>query len=144
MEFLLFLRPQTQEIYQMISRKVRIYENAPICKKHDIYGWYDTTNKVMVVCTDKIKSSSSNPEFDINQTILHESVHIAQSCKNSYKKIYEFGIPISSMNLSKKKQDLLDELVSKYGNPHRNLEHEAFWMEDKPERVRYVVKKYCL
>jgi hypothetical protein len=143
MEFLLFLKPQTQEIYQMISRKVSVYENAPICRKHDIFGWFDSKNRVMVICTNKVKSEGLNPEFDINQTVLHESVHVAQWCKNSYNKIYEFGIPVSSMPLSKKKKEFLDDLVFTYGKKHRNLEHEAYWMEDSPEKVKYVVKKYC-
>ena len=26
----------------------------------------------------------------------------------------------------------------------KQIEHEAFWMEDKPNKVKYVVEKYCL
>jgi hypothetical protein len=143
MEFLLFLRPQTLEVYQMISQKVRIYENTPVCRRHDIFGWFDSRSKTMTICTEKIKSDALIPELEMNQTILHEAVHVAQSCKNSNGNIYEFGIPASSMPLARKKKNDLDDLVFTYGKKHRRLEHEAFWLEDKPERVKYVVKKYC-
>ena len=45
MEFLLYLSPQSTEIYQMISRRIRVVENTPICRKYDIYGWFDATKK---------------------------------------------------------------------------------------------------
>ena len=45
MDFLFYLSPQSMEIYQMVSRKIRVVENTPICRKHDIYGWFDIEKK---------------------------------------------------------------------------------------------------
>ena len=32
----------------------------------------------------------------------------------------------------------------KMSTASRQMEHEAYWMEDKPNKVNYVIKKYCL
>ena len=74
MDFLFYLSPQSMEIYQMVSRKIRVVENAPICRKHDIYGWFSPTEKTMNICTDRIVSRD-NVKYYINETLLHESVH---------------------------------------------------------------------
>jgi hypothetical protein len=46
------------------------------------------------------------------------------------------------MKLSERRRDDLETSVRIHPN-NREIEHEAFWLEDKPEKVRYVVKKYC-
>jgi hypothetical protein len=142
MEFLLYLSPTGQEIYQMISRKVRVVENTPICRKHNIYGWFDSMRKEMTFCTDTIKQGSS-PEYYVNETLFHESVHVAQSCKNGNGYMEPFGISPSHMPLSEKRWKDVNTVVSAIGNSVRYIEQEAFWMEDKPDKVKYVVQKYC-
>lgn len=143
MEFLLYLTPINYEVYQLISKKINVVENGSICRQHDIFGWYNSKSKTMNICTDKIKSVSMDIHSTINETLLHESVHFAQSCKNSFGNILEFGIPISKMPISKDKELEINQLVSKYGKEYRHFEHEAYWMEDKEEKVTYVLKKYC-
>jgi hypothetical protein len=142
MEFLLYLSPEGQNIYNMISRKVRVVENAPICRKRDIYGWFDSMRKEMTFCTDTIKTGPS-PEYYINETLFHESVHVAQSCKNGKGYLEAFGISPSSMPLSERRWKDVSTVVSSVGNSVKHIEHEAFWMEDKPDKVKYVVQKYC-
>ena len=70
MEFLLYLSTQGLDIYNMISKKVLVVENTPICRKHDIYGWYDSNTKTMALCTDRIKSGP-NSTYYINETLYH-------------------------------------------------------------------------
>jgi hypothetical protein len=142
MEFLLYLSPTSREIYQMISRKVRVVENAPICRKHDIFGWYDASQNTMTFCTQKIKNFG-NTEYYVNETLLHETTHIAQSCKASNGTLEPFGISKSFMNLTSRRLDDINAAVQISGEVVRQSEHEAFWMEDKPDKVRYVVQKYC-
>lgn len=143
MEFLLYLSPTSQEIYQMISRKVRVVENAPICRQHDIWGWYNANANTMTICTTKIKNSSNFREY-LNETFLHESTHIAQACSNGfYRGIRPFGISLSQMHLSQNRLEGLEASVQINGESIRNSEREAFWFENKPDKVRYVVQKYC-
>ena len=141
MDFLFYLSPQSMEIYQMISRKIRVVENSPICRKQDIYGWFSLTEKTMNICTDRIVSRE-NAKYYINETLLHESVHLAQYCKN--KSLTPLGISSSNMNLSDRRRKDVESAVRLVGSIARQIEKEAFWMEDKPNEVKYVVKKYCL
>jgi hypothetical protein len=141
MEFLLYLSPQSTEIYQMISRRVRVVENAPICRKHDIYGWFNVIEKTMTICTNRIVSRD-DVKYYVNETLLHESVHVAQYCKN--KSLIPLGISPAQMELSSRRKQDLESAVKIAGSSVRQIEQEAFWMEDKPNEVKYVVKKYCL
>ena len=142
MEFLLYLSPDSREIYNMISQKVRVVENAPICRKYNIMGWYNSKQNVMTFCTNEIKTTV-DPKYYINETLLHESVHVAQACKEGNGYVEEFGISKSSMPLTQRRKDDVVSAVKINGEQVRHIEHEAFWMEDKPDKVRYVVQKYC-
>jgi hypothetical protein len=141
MEFLLYLSPESTEIYQIISRRIRVVENTPICRKYDIYGWFDANEKTMTICTDRIVSRNDS-EYYVNETLLHESVHIAQYCKN--KSLTPLGITPLQLQLSSRRNRDVESAVKMAGPLVRQIEREAFWMEDKPNEVKYVVKKYCL
>jgi hypothetical protein len=140
MEFLFYLSPQSTEIYQMISRKIKVVENTPICRKHDIYGWFDVNKKTMTICTDRI-ISNDNSKYYMNETLLHESVHVAQYCKS--KSLTPLDIANSQLQLSSRRNQDVESAVKISGPSVRQIEREAFWMEDKPNEVKYVVKKYC-
>ena len=142
MNFLLYLSPEGTEIYNMISRKVRVVENTPICRKYDIFGWYQNTTKTMVFCTDKILSKP-NPHYNFNMVLFHESVHVAQACKQNMREIKAFRISPSTMNLSENLEKDLKISVKNFGSTVANIEREAYWMETKPDKVKYVLKKYC-
>jgi hypothetical protein len=142
MDFLLYLSPASQEVYKMISKKVRVVENTPICRQYDIYGWFDSTKNTLTFCTNKIKSKG-NTKYDVNETLLHESVHVAQACKSNSSYMIPFGISKNQMLLTERRKNDVNISVSMNGENVRSLEHEAFWMEDKPNKVKYVVQKYC-
>jgi hypothetical protein len=124
----------------MISRRVQVVENTLICRKYDIYGWFNVNEKIMTICTDRILSRGES-KYYVNETLLHESVHIAQYCKN--KSLTPLGISSSQMNLSSRRNQDVESAVKISGPSVRQIEREAFWMEDKPNEVKYVVKKYC-
>ena len=126
----------------MISKKIRAVENAPICRKHDIFGWYDNRSKSIVFCTNKILSKP-NPHYNFNMVLFHESVHVAQACKQNMREIKAFGISPSTMNLSENLEKDLKISVKNFGFSVANIEREAYWMETKPDKVKYVLKKYC-
>jgi hypothetical protein len=141
MEFLLYLYPQSQEIYQMVARAIRVVENAPVCRKHDIYGWFSHSSRTLAICTSRIASRENTVHY-INEALLHESVHLAQYCKN--KALLPLGIAPSQIQLSARRKLDVEKAVKIIGPSIRQVENEAFWLEDKPNEVKYVLKKYCL
>lgn len=142
MEFLIYLSTIGKDIYTLISQKVRVVENSPICRQHEIYGWYDSATNSLSICTDRIKSGP-DVKYYINETLFHEAVHVAQDCKAQGRDWYvPFGINPSQMKLSPRRIADLNTATRRYPNM-RAIEHEAFWMEDKPGKVKYVLKKYC-
>lgn len=142
MDFLLYLSTQSLDIYKMISQKVRVVENAPICRQKEIFGWFDSKHQTMTMCTDVIKSYG-NPGAYVNETLLHESTHIAQACRMNMREIRAFGLAKSATPLIDRREYDLKVAEKITGRGSYYLEREAFWMEDKPEQVKYVVKKYC-
>jgi hypothetical protein len=141
MEFLLYLSPDGQSIYNMVSKKVQVVENAPICRQYDIFGFYSASKKTLTFCTDKIKTYG-NVEYNIFETLLHESTHVAQSCKGNFKELSAFGINSSSMYLTNRRERDLQKVIA-YNQNLKQIDREAYWMEDKPEKVKYVIQKYC-
>jgi hypothetical protein len=147
MEFLLFLTPAGSEIYSLISQKIKVTENSPICQEHKIFGWYDSVKNTATICTDTIKEiDPDNVEYWTNETLYHESVHIAQDCKSersgSNLWFQPFGMDKDKMPLNHRR--LSDLSVSNKAAPTNNdIEHEALFLEDKPHLVKYVVNKYC-
>ena len=142
MEFLGFLWSSVVRIYDMVDSRFAVRENAPICRKHDIYGWFDSGAGSLTICTNRIKLGSDF-KYYINETFLHESVHAAQACKFGGRGMEPFRIARSSMPLTQRRRNDVEAGVRIAGETVRVLEHEAFWMEDKPGQVNYVVKKYC-
>lgn len=139
MQFLLYLTPQAREILnQVYLAKYSIRENVEYCLRNkNIFGYADFGKK-FVICTNNIKKNNYNLEFYVNETVYHESVHVAHMC-NGYK---PFGIPLSSMPLpANKLQDIKNSVNASTSSAR--IEHEAYWMEDKPDKVKYVIKKYC-
>jgi hypothetical protein len=140
MEFLLYLTPHAKDILnQIYQAKYSVRENVGYCRSNtNIFGYADF-NKKFVICTKNIKNSGFNPKFYINETVYHEGTHVGHLC-NGYK---PFGISLNGMPLpSNKLQDVRNSVKSSTAS--YRMEHEAYWMEDKPEKVKYVIQKYCL
>ena len=137
MEFLLYLTPIGREIIQNVSKaKYSVKENIEFCRDGNMFGYADF--KKLVICTNNIKNSGYDKKFYINETVYHEAVHIGHMC-NGYK---PFGISTKDMPLpSNKIQDISNSL--KKSTASKQIEHEAYWLEDKPTKVNYVIKKYC-
>jgi hypothetical protein len=138
MEFLLYLSPQGQQLIRdLISAKFHIHENIGLCRNNQVFGYGSYPNK-FVICTKNIRNSGHDPYFYVEETVNHESIHLAQFC-NKNKPL---GIPTKVMPLPwNKLQDIKTSLAISYTD--RQREHEAYFYEDKPEEVRYFVKKYC-
>lgn len=140
MDFLMYLWPSTAKILSMVETRFRVAENAPICRKHNIYGWMNSLEKSLTICTRRIQQSGAAEEY-VNETVLHESAHAGQACKSNDGGVRPFGLSIAQMPITQRRINDIKAGVALGSDRH--IEHEAFWMEDKPDKVRYVVKKYC-
>ena len=137
MEFLFYLTPiANQIINNAIKAGYSVKENIGYCRDKNYFGYADFDK--LVICTKNIKNSGYDVPHYINETVYHEATHVAHMC-NGYKPFY---ISLKDMPLSDSKlQDVKKSVI--ISNASKQMEHEAFWMEDKPEKVNYVLKKYC-
>lgn len=135
MDFLFYLSPVGQQLISSIMLKnYNVMENAPICKKYkDIFGYNSKGN--FIICTDNIKNNISPVKHYVNETVYHEAVHVAQSCKRGPLGVK--GITLSAEKLNDVKRS------TQYGNLAVVYETEAYYLEDKPEQVLNLIKKYC-
>ena len=151
MEFILFLSKIDKEIIELINKSNHsIEENTALClidKK--FVGFYKRKEKVIVICTKNAKKLGGyrkDKRYDnhktniyIRRALRHEATHLAQSCnkdkitgviKNIEDKIHEG------------KLKALNSSVQISGNYEKEL--EAYVMEDKPRKVKEILKTYCL
>jgi hypothetical protein len=115
---------------------VRILRNAnvevvtdkhKVCKRGAFDGYTftykDPNNKLkktaLVICTKTIQENYDDWRGEINRTLAHEAVHVAQICKHGNRYIQPLGFDL-------------------------NIEKEAFKIQDKPTVVARILKKYCL
>ena len=140
MIFPYYLTPEGKQILDLIAKAhFRIRENISWCYSANYAGGIIKENKTFFICTKTILNNS-NPKFDINETVYHESVHVVQACKG----MRPIGIPLSDMPLSSEKMHMINNsiaLIKKESN--RRIEHEAYWLEDKPEETIKYLKKFC-
>jgi len=142
MDFLLFLTPINQAIVNdLIKAKFRMQENAPICDANPRYFGFLHKDKRLIVCTKNILVGEDNPRDWINQTVTHEAVHAVQNCKGGplgYKKenmplpIFKLKYLVASSSIS-----------GKIEQQRFQKEHEAYYLEDSPNKVHSLIKKFC-
>jgi len=124
-----YLTPVHAEILEVLNRSgvVIIVNNHSICKSKK-YDGYTITSKdpinksgetELILCENVVKQNYSDWKGEMNRTLAHESVHAAQQCKrgDGYLSPLGFG---------------------------KDIESEAFKIQDKPKEVLRILKKYCL
>ena len=151
MEFILFLNKIDKEIIELINKSNHsIEENTALClidKK--FVGFYKKKEKTIVICTQNAKKLGGyreNKNYDNHKTNLyirralrHETTHLVQSCNNNKPT----GV---IKNLEDKihegKLKALKSSVRISGNLDKEL--EAYVMEDRPRKIKEMLKSYCL
>ena len=134
LEFFSYLTPLGQQIIAVVQqRKFNIKQNEPICRKRELLGI--VVGHSLTICLDNIKKALSPVDHYVNETINHESVHIAQYCKSG-----RLGV-VTALDKYKKNDA---RRSNKIGNSDIVMEKEAYELEDKPEEVLYYLRKYCL
>ena len=151
MEFILFLSKIDKEIIELINKSNNsIEENTALClidKK--FVGFYKRKEKAIVICTKNAKKLGGyrkGKSYDNHKTSLyirralrHETTHLVQSCNNNKPT----GIIKNIENkIHKGKLKALNSSVQISGNYYKEL--EAYIMEDKPRKVKEILKSYCL
>tara|TARA_S200000501_G_scaffold360373_1_gene387371 strand:- start:370 stop:825 length:456 start_codon:yes stop_codon:yes gene_type:complete len=151
MEFILFLSKIDKEIIELINKTNHsIEENTALCLINKKYaGFFKRKEKVIVICTNNAKLlggyrkdkryDNHKTNINIRRALRHEATHLVQSCNNNK--------PIGVIkNIKDKihegKLKALNSSVQISGNYEKEL--EAYVMEDKPRKVKEILKSYCL
>ena len=151
MEFILFLSKIDKEIIELINKSNHsIEENTALCLIDKKYvGFFKKREKTIVICTKNAKKLGGYREdkrYDnhktniyIRRALRHEATHLVQSCNNNrptgvIKNIED--------RIHEGKLKALNSSLQLSGNYEKEL--EAYVMEDKPRKVKEILKSYCL
>ncbi len=151
MEFILFLNKIDKEIIELINKSNHsIEENTELCfidKK--FVGFYKKREKTVVICTQNAKNLGGYREdkrYDNHKTNLyirralrHETTHLVQACNNNKPTGVIENIE-DKIHVGKLKA--LRSSVRISGDLDKEL--EAYVMEDRPRKVKEILKSYCL
>ena len=151
MEFILFLSKIDKEIIELINKSNNsIEENTALClidKK--FVGFYKRREKAIVICTKNAKrlgGYKKGKNYDnhktniyIRRALRHEATHLVQSCNNNKPTGIVKNI---EDKIHSGKLKALNSSVQISGDYYKEL--EAYVMEDKPKKVREILRSYCL
>ena len=151
MEFILFLSKIDKEIIELINKSNNsIEENTALCAMDKKFvGFYKRKEKAIVICTENAKKLGGyreNKKYDNHKTNLyirralrHEATHLVQSCNNNMPTGIIKNIE-DKIHLGKLKALKSSVRISR----NYDKELEAYVMEDKPKKVKKMLKSYCL
>ena len=151
MEFILFLNKIDKDIIELIKKSNHsIEENTELCLIDKRFvGFYKKREKTVVICTQNAKNLGGYREkksYDNHKTNLyirralrHETTHLVQSCNNNKPTGVIENIE-DKIHVGKLKA--LRSSVRISGDLDKEL--EAYVMEDRPRKVKEILKSYCL
>ncbi len=155
MEFIIFLSKLDREILELLVKANYIVEENKIeCLiNKEIKGLHNFQENKIVICTEnakrktRFKEIKNNPNQDnfktkraIRKALRHEAAHVVQKC-NGNKIVGE--IKDLETKLHKSKRNALEFSTSKFAGTYAK-EVEAYILEDKPKKVKEMLKTYCL
>ena len=155
MEFIIFLSKLDKEILDLlIKANYTFEENKAECfLNEEIKGLHNFVENKIIICTDNAKRKTNyrnekmRPSKDnfktklaIRKALRHEATHAIQKCNNN-KTVGE--IKNLEDKLHPKKRKALEFSTSKFSGTYAK-EVEAYILEDKPKKVKNMIKKYCL
>ena len=151
MEFIIFLSKIDKGIIELINKTNHsIEENTAICLIDKKYvGFFKRGEKSLIICTKNAKilgnykknsiDENHKTKLYIRRALRHEATHLAQSCNNNKP----IGIVKNiESRIHKSKFKALKSSVKISGNYKKEL--EAYYMEDKPKKVKKMIMSYCL
>ena len=155
MEFIIFLSKLDKEILNLlIKANYKVEENKIECLLNkEIKGLHNFEEKKIIICTENAKrktyykklkfplnKENLKTERAIRKALRHEATHVIQRCNNN--KIVG-DIKDLESRLHQNKRKALEFSVSKFAGTYPK-EVEAYFMEDKPKKVKKLIEKYCL
>ena len=155
MEFIIFLSNLDKEIIDLLIKANYIVEENRIecLLNKEISGLHNFKENKIIICTENAKKKTNyrnkkqptkkdnfKTERAIRKTLRHEATHAIQKCNNN-EIIGDIKKLESKLHESKKKA--LEFSTSNFSGTYEK-ELEAYVLEDKPKKVRNLIKKYCL
>ena len=155
MEFIIFLSKLDKEILELLKKaNYLVEENKIECLiNKEIKGLHNFKENKIVICTAnakwktkyrEIKTHSNKDNFKmeraIRKALRHEATHVVQKC-NGNKIVGDLKNLESKLHQSKRKA--LEFSTSKFSGTYAK-EVEAYILENKPRKVKEMLKKYCL
>jgi len=155
MEFMLFLGKLDKDILNLLIKANYIVEENKIecLLNKEIKGLHNFKENKIIICTENAKKKTNyrnkkqlgnNENFKteraIRKALRHEATHAIQKC-NDNKTIGDIKKLESKLHQSKRKA--LEFSSSNFSGTYAK-EVEAYVLEDKPKKVKNLIKKYCL
>ena len=155
MEFIIFLSKLDREILELLTKANYVVEENKIecLLNKEIKGLHNFKENKIIICTENAKRktnyrekkyNSNNDNFKtenaIRKALRHEATHVVQKCNNN-KIVGEIKTLESKLNKQKRKALVFS--TSKFAGTYAK-EVEAYVLEDKPKKVKKLLKDYCL
>ena len=155
MEFIIFLSKLDKEILNLLIKANYVVEENKIeCRfNKQIKGLHNFKENKIIICTDNAKRKTNysskkqrtnrdnfKTELAIRKALRHEATHAIQKC-NHNKTVGDMKNLEGKLHQSKRKS--LEFSTSNFSGTYAK-EVEAYIFEDKPKKVKKMIKKYCL
>ena len=155
MEFIIFLSNLDKEILDLLIKANYIVEENKIeCHiNKEIKGLHKFEENKIIICTENAKKKTNyrnkkqlpykdnfKTELAIRKALRHEATHAIQKCNNN-KAVGD--IINLELKLHESKRRALEFSTSNFSGTYEK-EVEAYILEDKPKKVKRMIKKYCL
>ena len=155
MEFIIFLSKLDKEILDLLIKANYIVEENKIecLLNKEIKGLHNFEKNKIIICTENAKRKTNyrnkkkQPNKDnfkteraIRKALRHEATHAIQKC-NDNKTVGNIEKLENKLHQSKRKA--LEFSSYNFSGTYAK-EVEAYVLEDKPKKVKNLIKKYCL
>ena len=155
MEFIIFLGKLDKEILDLLMKaNYIVQENKIECKLNkNIKGLHNLKENRIIVCTENAKRKTNyrnekkrpnkdnfKTELAVRKALRHEATHAIQKCNNN-KTVGDIKNLETKLHQSKRRA--LEFSTSNFSGNYAK-EVEAYILEDKPKKVKNMIKKYCL
>ena len=155
MEFIIFLSKLDKEILDLlIKANYEVAENKIECLiNKEIKGLHNFVENKIIICTENAKRKTNyrnakeipnkenfKTKLAIRKALRHEATHAIQKCNNN-KTVGDIKNLEDKLHKSKKRS--LEFSTSNFSGTYAK-EVEAYILEDKPKKVKNMIKKYCL
>ena len=155
MEFIIFLSKLDKEILDLLIKANYVVEENKIecLLNKEIKGLHNFVENKIIICTENAKRKTNyrnkkkrpnkdnfKTELAVRKALRHEATHAIQKCNNN-KTVGDIKNLEGKLHQSKRRS--LEFSTSNFSGTYAK-EVEAYILEDKPKKVKNMIKKYCL